>query len=124
MPLLFNNALCPVTAVTAVLLSGHMLGDSIPIFSCFDREMYVLTQSKFNARLQCILSAMGFQANEYSSHSFRRGGATWVFSVELPGEIIQMIWDWKSDAYKIYLETSVQTKLKFMSLFSSSLPKL
>ena len=88
-----NNALCPVTAVTAVLLSGHMLGDPVPLFSCFDREVYVLTQSKFNARLQCILSAMGLHANKYPSHSFRRGGATWGFTVGLPGEIIQMIED-------------------------------
>ena len=39
LPLLFNNALCPVTAVTALLLSGHMSGDSVPLFSCFDRDV-------------------------------------------------------------------------------------
>ena len=47
----------------------------------------------------------------YSSHSFRRGGATWAFVSEVPSELIQLYGDWKSDAYKRYLKFSLENKI-------------
>jgi hypothetical protein len=31
--------------------------------------------------------------------SFRRRGASWAFSAEVPSELIQLYGDWSSDAY-------------------------
>ncbi len=35
----------------------------------------------------------------FSSHSFRRGGVTWTFISEVPGEQVKVHGDWTSDAY-------------------------
>ena len=47
---------------------------------------------------------IGLDPNHYSSHSFRRGGATWAFKCGVSAELIQLQGDWKSDAYKLYLK--------------------
>lgn len=47
----------------------------------------------------------------FSSHSFRRGGATHTFRSEVPEDLIQLHGDWKSDAYKKYLALSMENKL-------------
>lgn len=46
-------------------------------------------------------------------HSFRRGAASWAFNHGVPGELIQLYGGWTSDAYKVYLEFSVQSKITF-----------
>ncbi|PFX15204.1 THAP domain-containing protein 4 [Stylophora pistillata] len=42
----------------------------------------------------------------------RRGGTSWAFSSGLPGEIIQVLGDWRSDACKCYLDISMPLKLR------------
>ena len=48
----------------------------------------------------------------FQGHSFRRGAASWVFRLGVPGEIIQVYGYWASDAYKSYLEMSMASKLQ------------
>lgn len=48
-------------------------------------------------------------AVRYTGHSFRRGGATYAFRSGVPGELIQVMGDWKSDAYKRYFDFSFDT---------------
>lgn len=40
---------------------------------------------------------------------FCRGGATYAFRSGVPGELIQVMGDWKSDAYKRYFDFSFDT---------------
>ncbi|CAG2206304.1 unnamed protein product [Mytilus edulis] len=60
-----------------------------------------------------ILEMCGLNSSKFSSHSFRRGGATWAFHSKVPSELIQFHGDWRSDAYKVYLEFDLQDKLSF-----------
>ena len=53
----------------------------------------------------------------FTGHSFRRGGATWAFQAGIPGELIQICGDWASDAYKRYLEFSMDDKLNLAAQF-------
>ena len=74
----------------------------------------VLTQDRFIAAFRRALSAAGLpNASSYRGHSFRRGAASWAFNHGVPGELIQIYGDWASDAYKAYLEFSVESKLAF-----------
>ena len=76
----------------------------------------------FISALRKILN--GFQTGSaISGHSFRRGGATWAFKCGIPGEIIQEIGFWKSDAYLRYLEIEMDLKKSALSTFGSALPK-
>ena len=52
------------------------------------------------------------QCHLFRGHSFRRGGTSWAFSSGLPGELIQVFGDWRSDAYKSYLDISMALKLR------------
>ena len=71
----------------------------------------VLTYSKFQAKLRELLTLCNLDPQLYSSHSFRRGGASWAFHAKVPSELIQLHGDWQSDAYKIYLEFDFDDKL-------------
>ena len=44
------------------------------------------------------------EGGNVSSHSFRRGGAVWLLSCKVPGEVIKVMGDWKSKAYLAYLD--------------------
>ena len=50
-----------------------------------------------------ILSCMNYDANEFSSYSFRIGGATSLARRGVPSWIIQIMGRWASEAYKIYI---------------------
>ena len=52
-----------------------------------------------------------FQCPEFQRSFFRRGAASWAFKCGVPGKIIQLHGDWSSDAYKLYLEFSLESKL-------------
>ena len=55
-------------------------------------------------KLKQLLFIGGQDPSRFSSHSFRRGGACWALQCGVPGEVIQQFGDWKSDAYKDYLD--------------------
>lgn len=50
------------------------------------------------------LSELGYKGN-YSGHSFRRGAATWASRNGLSEDDIMTLGRWKSDSYKLYIET-------------------
>ena len=82
-----------------------------------------LTKSLFIRTFRSLaLTAGDPDPAAYSGHSFRRGGASWAFQAGVPGEMIQVLGDWASDAYKRYLEFNMQNKLELHSLFSLRLP--
>lgn len=124
-PLLFlpNHTLCPVTALCTLLTMGMALPCQAPLLAFgtpFGPTM--LTQPQFVKRLKQCIATLGLPATQYSSHSFRRGGATWAFSAGLPGEFIQLMGDWRSQAYRMYLELSLDFKYSLMEKFTAMLP--
>ena len=123
-PLLaMESVLCPVHAyLHAVSLSSD--GASGPAFT-FRKHNKVcwLTTSIFITTFRSVLAKAGVQgASDFTGHSFRRGGATWAFQAGVPGELIQICGDWANDAYKTYLEFSMQSKLDLAARFIQHLP--
>lgn len=113
LPVLLDHPLCPVTAVTAMF---RILG-AAPSKS----QAFPLKGSKFNKRLRLVTAAA---AGNFSSHSFRRGGATWAMSCGVPGEIVKLMGDWASTCYLRYLDQIPNNIIdKYRSLFSDKLPK-
>ena len=68
---------------------------------------YPLFQSSIRNLINCICK----NPKQFSTHSFRRGGASWAFSSEISSELIQLYGDWKSDAYKNYLRFNFEDKI-------------
>ena len=80
-----------------------------------------VTYNVHNRYIKYFLNLIGLDNKLYSSHSFRRGGATLAFSSMVPSELIQIHGDWASDAYKIYLEFSLKDKLLVSEYMTNTL---
>ena len=48
--------------------------------------------------------ALGEEAKDYGSHSFRRGGATAYMAAGVPYETVRMFGRWKSDCARSYID--------------------
>ena len=86
-------------------LASVQLPPSSPLFVYKSQDAYrpVLAHQYFH---KASLSAIGVNAMHFSSHSFRRGGATFAFCPDAPTTFIKAQGDWKSDAYLVYLTLS------------------
>ena len=114
-----NSVLCPVRAYTHALLT---LGSTtcVPAFVFRDSSGNVLSLTKdvFIETFRSVVSRFaGGDISNFTGHSFRRGGASWAFQAGVPGELIQVCGDWASDAYKRYLEFSMDDKLNLAAQF-------
>ena len=124
-PLLrLGSSLCPFEAYLRVASASRQQLEA-PAFVYLDTkgQLKWLTKSIFIHTFRALLSKAGHKSSAFSGHSFRRGGASWAFQSVVPGELIQILGDWASDAYKRYLEFSVQNKLDLAALFIRNLPK-
>ena len=78
--------------------------------------------SNLQTNLKRMIKKTGIDPENFSSHSFCGGGATWAFKAQVPAELIQLQCDWESDAYKKYLEIPMSSKVlvcyKMKSLIS------
>ena len=99
LPCILGSPLCPVTALKQYLASVQLPPRS-PLFVCKTQDAYrPILAHQYNAFITASLSAIGFNLAHYSSHSFRRGGASFAFSRDAPTAFIKARGDWKSDAY-------------------------
>jgi len=124
LPLLKSHPLCPTSAVIhAFRLTKSVQADS-PAFWWYGSNNHLtpmLCQS-FITKLKLHLSKCHIDTTHISSHSFRRGGSSHALMQGIPTELIQLMGDWKSDAYKNYLSIPLSTKLQALSLFTKNLP--
>lgn len=117
-----SHVLCPVTAVSHAFALCPLPDDSLAFVQ--NRQGLVLTSGRFNALLKRTLDLCGIESATYSSHSFRRGSATWALQCGIPGEVVKLLGDWKSNVYLSYLDQiPVSTLNNYRKSFSSSLPR-
>ena len=118
-----DSPICPVKAYLASQ-SGHHSGLSTPAFVYVDGNITRwLTKSIFIDTFRSLLQRANIpDARSYTGHSFRRGGASWAFQSGIPGELIQIIGDWASDAYKRYFEFTMDNKIDLAALLVKGLP--
>ena len=107
-----NSKLGPVLAdkrmMEMVLLSGCFPAFSIPVGDA----ICPITYTQFHSFLKNHLESAGIDASRYSSHSFHRGGATWAFRSGLAPELVQILGDWQSDAYRKYVKLDVHDRFQ------------
>lgn len=112
-----DSVLCPVVAYRRmvevvessgpafVLPSGNGIGTPI-------------TYSKFQSFFRSMVVATGREGEGYSSHSFRRGGASFALKLGLSPLLIKSQGDWKSDAYLGYIDLSYDQRLELAHSFA------
>ena len=118
-----DSPICPVQAYINSQ-SVHHSSHTRPAFVYMeDNVEKPLTKAVFLSTFRSLLHQANIpDANSYTGHSFRRGGASWAFKSGIPGELIQILGDWASDAYKRYLEFTMDNKISLAALLVKGLP--
>ncbi len=68
-----------------------------------------LTKSVLVNELRNRLKIRGINSSHYSGHSFRRGGATALYSAGVSQNIIDTVGRWKSDCSKMYIDININS---------------
>lgn len=106
-----NSVLCPLQAYTN-LTTLIPIARNDYIFSYHKNgKVHPFTYKQFQLALKFLLGRISIGHKGFSSHSFRRGGATLAFQSAVPSELIKFHGDWASSAYLRYLEFSDNQKL-------------
>lgn len=102
---------CAVTAMhTYLQLRSLWFNNSMhaeaPLF--MNSSGLAVSRSHVAAQLSSSLASAGFDAQLFSSHSFRRGGATTLAAAGVAASTIKTMGRWTSYCYQLYVETSVE----------------
>ena len=104
-PLLRNPtlALDPVYHLKE-LFTRFPLENSLPAFSYIEKgKIKCITYEGFTKELRHLLNLAGLKADSFSGHSFRRGGATYLYRLGADPLLIQASGDWATDCYTRYV---------------------
>ena len=107
---ILGSPFCPVLAFKRMKKLVPASRDSPAFVMPFKNNLTPMVYHKYQLFLRKKLSDIGLPSMDFSSHSFRRGGATWAFKCAVPGELIQQHGDWASAAYLAYLDFSLEQK--------------
>ena len=93
-------------------------GDHIFSFVVSGRRR-LLTHSLFVKKLREAIIAIGLNPREFSAHSFRRGGSTFAFSLDMPLLQVKSRGDWKSNCVERYISISGSVAMSSAMLLSA-----
>ena len=112
-PMVSNQVrhLCPVFYMKQLFNRFNLPGD-LPAFSYVEKnQVKCVTYDGFTKTLRRLLDAAGIKSSSYSGHSFRRGGASYLYSLGADPLLIQATGDWKTDCYARYVFLSIDQRL-------------
>jgi len=105
---------CPVSALKALFLELPDRAPTAPLFEEVDGKP--LSYKFFVNSIRTALELAGLNPKNYAGHSFRRGAASSAAAAGYSDYEIQLLGRWRSDAYKLYIETNHQRILHLSSL--------
>ena len=95
-----NDEACVVTSLNN-LFTRFPKANNHPLFT---NHAGTFSRNYVTRKLQEGICALGYQGN-YTGHSFRRGAATSARLAGLSEDEIQLLGRWKSNCYRLYVET-------------------
>ena len=102
-----DSPLCPYIALQKYLQKRKQLRsyctESEPLFVTEDN--IVLQRNYFINKVRHILDLCGFDAKQYSGHSFRIGAGTTAGQEKIEDHMIKTLGRWSSDCYCTYIQT-------------------
>jgi len=106
-----KSRICPVKAYRD-MIKLHPGNEDEPAFSVKDgAKLKPITYRRFNKFIKTCVQNIGYDPKGYSSHSLRRGGATWAMQQGVPSELVAIYGDWASECYKRYIDWSLDERL-------------
>lgn len=113
-----GSILCPVTAYRKMCDVIPAPLESPAFITPQNGKCTTLTYSSYVYNLRRLLNLAGYKSENYSGHSFRRGGASAAFKAGVPSELVRLHGDWHSDAYLKYLVMDMQEKLSVSKMMA------
>ena len=95
-----GNILCPVFAYKNMVKLLPADKESPAFCKLVHGNIVPITYNEFQSKFRELIGKTGRDPSLYSSHSFRRGGASFAFDSSVSSDLIQLHGDWGSDAYK------------------------
>jgi hypothetical protein len=86
--------------------------DFDPLFCNYDDAREPLLRDTYIKRMRDLLRACGINAEDFAGHSTRRGAATTAASLGVTAIDIQRMGRWRSDAFKVYIDTPLDCVLR------------
>ena len=119
-----NKAICPVMW-THYMINTIRAEPQDPLFTIFSEgQKKALSASMLLTRLRRWLTLIKEEAEAYSLHSLRRGGATFAYQCKIEDRMIQLLGDWASSAYKRYIDVNIDDRYETMQAFVEGLNKV
>jgi len=107
-----GNPLCPVRAYQQMIKMFPATEDSPAFLVRKYGVIRTATYRQYQNHIKESIRRIGLDPTEYSSHSFRRGGATYAFRCGLSAAMIKKLGDWKSDSYREYIDFPVKDRIR------------
>ena len=121
LPRILSHPLCPLQATFKAFQRTCSAPPTGPAFIISESPPYQpLTVNNFNQILRQSLMRIGLDPTQFTSHSFRRGGASWAYQNDVPVDTIKTIGDWRSNAYQRYVIDSSNSINKAMQKVAQS----
>ena len=102
-----------------LLFSSVNIHEEAPAFS-YTKSSFVDHRS-YTVRLKELLLRAGLNPDHYSGHSFRRGGASYLYSIGGTTLMVQVLGDWSSQVFTRYLHLSLEDRLEAQELIASNI---
>ena len=120
MPLLSlpGSLLCPVWAIKN-MLRLVLAGEDAALF-CLPNGNPVSSNYYLKFLKNCI-KGIGLKNENFSTHYFCRGAVSLAIKCGIPETLIQVMGDWKSDSYKMYINCLLEVQCNFVGKFSNDL---
>lgn len=95
-----SSTFCPVQAYKRMCYLNPCNSNDAAFSYIKNEKSIPITYTQFQKKLRDLIYKIGLNPKLFSSHSFRRGGATLAFKAGVSPNSIQLMGDWKSDCYK------------------------
>ena len=105
-----GSVLDPV-ALYLQFIDVHRVPSHYPAFSYTQAgTIHIITQSVYQQYLKHFLTRLGLDSSSFSSHSVRRGSASFMFESSVPNHLLKAHGTWRSNAYTRYLSFNFDQK--------------
>ena len=91
----------------------------MPLFANVDGSP--ITYPIYMMFLKEKIHEIGLNKTEFSTHSFLRGTVSWAVECCIPESLIQVMGDWKSDCYKMYINCPLYVRCQSVEKFGHNL---
>ena len=68
-----------------------------------------------------LIKKSGLDPSNYSGHSFRRGGASYLYSIGGTTLMVQVLGEWSSQVFTRYLSLSLEDRLEAQELIAANI---